>query len=578
MRRRGERASALLSVVGLWGVVACVPHPDDVDSQEIGQGRERIVGGQGVNITDLPWQVSIWSRFGGHFCGGSVISEDWVLTAAHCMEGSSPNNTIVIAGISRQSQANSGQVRLAAEINVFPGFITPERGRDIALIRLSDPLDLSVPEVQAIGLMSPELAAQGLTSPGNNAIVSGWGALSSNGGSPDQLQAVVLPLISNAEANAAYRSVRITDDQLGAGLLGTGGRDSCQGDSGGPLAVSDGSGNGLLLAGVVSWGFGCASARFPGMYARVSAFQSWITSITGIQPGGAAPTNPTPTPPPAGWSASGEPNLALIDNGEACTTLTVANAGDASSARIDLLGQHAWRSILRATLEHNGVVVEVFGTGSFPRGEGTFRLTDQAVQGLPGGRSGRLDALRCRHRRLWRYGCAPAVERSRLKLRAQQLIDLRNSALDGADHRLGVLVALILLVDGRVELNGWNHVHVKATQVLVDDQRVRDDVRQDGEKKIALGDHHRRGQQGGFEPDLARKLDRPAVHGTASITGHRDRKGVLQQPAQIHIRHIKQRVPSAAVHRRAANAQALDEQLLVAERVIIKGDVQSTLH
>ncbi len=81
------------------------------------------------------------------------------------------------------------------------------------------------------------------------------------------------------------------------------------------------------------------------------------------------------------WSASGSPNLPIIDNSAQCTSLNVAQSGSASGARIDLAGTHAWRSILRATLEHNGAEVDAFGVGTFPTQAGAFALQDEPVPG-----------------------------------------------------------------------------------------------------------------------------------------------------------------------------------------------------
>ena len=88
------------------------------------------------------------------------------------------------------------------------------------------------------------------------------------------------------------------------------------------------------------------------------------------------------------WSASDAPNLAIVDNGTACTSVSVADSGDAASVNVDLAGVHDWRSILRATLEHNGTTQTVFGTGTFPRNSGSFALTDEAVSGFSGDASG----------------------------------------------------------------------------------------------------------------------------------------------------------------------------------------------
>ncbi len=148
-------------------------------------------------------------------------------------------------------------------------------GKDVALVHLATPLDLSGANAQAIALVTPADVAAGATNAGVVSTITGWGTLSSGGSSPDILQEVDIPLITNAQAQAAYTDETITADQIGAAILGVGGKDSCQGDSGGPLTVPFGGAE--KLGGVVSWGYGCADAEFPGMYARVSSFQTWIS-------------------------------------------------------------------------------------------------------------------------------------------------------------------------------------------------------------------------------------------------------------------------------------------------------------
>jgi subtilisin-like proprotein convertase family protein len=105
---------------------------------------------------------------------------------------------------------------------------------------------------------------------------------------------VTVPIVSEADAEAAYNR-NLSDDQIGAGLLGVGGRDSCQGDSGGPLTVLNGNGSARLLAGIVSWGNGCADPDYPGMYSRVSSFASWIQqNVTVNSPPSVSITSPAP--------------------------------------------------------------------------------------------------------------------------------------------------------------------------------------------------------------------------------------------------------------------------------------------
>jgi hypothetical protein len=264
----------------------------DFIGDEAAEKDDEIVGGTNADIADHPWQISLRTSSGFHFCGGSVLTSTWILTAQHCVDGQSPSQMRVAAGMSYLSQASSvGQIRTIAEIVRYPGYISPDVGKDVALLRLDTPLDLTSPSVGAIGIVTEADAAAGVADPGVMSTVTGWGTLSAGGPSPDRLQEVDVPIISNAQAQAAYPSETITADQIGAGYLDVGGKDSCQGDSGGPLTVPTASGP--KLAGVVSWGYGCADRRYPGMYARVSSFASWIAGTIGGEP-------PPPPPPPGG--------------------------------------------------------------------------------------------------------------------------------------------------------------------------------------------------------------------------------------------------------------------------------------
>lgn len=263
---------------------ACAGQSDGLDDFD----HDRIVGGVNTNITAVPWQVSVELANGTHFCGGSIIDAEWILTAAHCVsynDGSpvAPNLRRVKAGVTDKTAA--GQIRNISQIFIAPGWNGEVReGRDVALLHLSSPLDLSGNTASAIELAT--VADADDHAPGDTALVSGWGSLSYGGSYPDLLQSVNVPIVSNAAAQTAYLNaypgytVTITGDPLAAGDTTNGGRDSCDGDSGGPLVVT--SASGPLLAGVVSWGEGCADVSYPGMYARVSSFVDWIFSTVGF--------------------------------------------------------------------------------------------------------------------------------------------------------------------------------------------------------------------------------------------------------------------------------------------------------
>lgn len=251
-----------------------------VDADEpaaLGVTADEIVGGVNTTIDQNPWQIALTSNAAFQFCGGSILNASWVLTAQHCVAGGDADMRVV-AGITRKSLQSSGQIRAINGVLTFPGYSDASLGKDVALVHLATPLDLSGANAKAIALVTAAEATGGATNAGVVSRVTGWGTLSSGGSTPDILQTVDVPLVSNADASSDYGQT-ITADQLAAGVRGVGGKDSCQGDSGGPLSVSVGGVR--KLAGVVSWGEGCALPNRPGLYARVSSFQSWIAARAG---------------------------------------------------------------------------------------------------------------------------------------------------------------------------------------------------------------------------------------------------------------------------------------------------------
>ncbi|XDV13475.1 hypothetical protein PO909_001870 [Leuciscus waleckii] len=241
----------------------------------------KIVGGQAAVAGSWPWQVSIQSAsFGGHFCGGSLINKDWVLSAAHCFQSSSLGTIWIYLG--RRSQSGSNpyeQSRTASQVINHPNYNNPSNDNDIALLQLSSSVTFS-DYIQPVCLA----AAGSVFAAGTESWVTGWGALQAGSTQiPDILQEVMIPIVSNSDCDNAYRG-GITSNMICAGLLNQGGKDSCQGDSGGPLVSKNGSR--WIQSGIVSFGEGCADPRYPGVYARVSQYQDWINLYTDSnQPG-----------------------------------------------------------------------------------------------------------------------------------------------------------------------------------------------------------------------------------------------------------------------------------------------------
>ena len=234
----------------------------------------QIVGGEKAAPGDWPWMVAIqaFTEPGYHtFCGASLVAPSWALTAAHCVVNASPDDIVATVGPHRL-ESGQGQKRAVDRIVLHPryGFdFAHDFAHDLALLHLTEPADAEL--VTLLG--ADDLALAG---PGTLGTVIGWGALSEDGSAglvSYDLQQVELPIVSEEECTSSMGRM-ITENMLCAGFK-EGGKDACHGDSGGPLVVPDGEG-GWQLAGLVSFGIGCARPAFYGVYTRVSQYHDWI--------------------------------------------------------------------------------------------------------------------------------------------------------------------------------------------------------------------------------------------------------------------------------------------------------------
>ncbi len=213
----------------------------------------------GTEAPTTPWQVSLQSG-GEHFCGGSILDANTIVTAAHCLEGETAEGMTIRAGVS-EADDDSGQDRPVASFTNHPRYAQDELG-DIAIVKLVTPLDLG----GAVQAIAPATIAE--ISAAQNATVTGWGAVSEDGEGSNTLLEATVPLVDDASCNAQLDTDAVTE--VCAGGTGT---DSCYGDSGGPLVIE--TPNGPRLAGITSWGDECGGET-PGVYAEVPAFADFL--------------------------------------------------------------------------------------------------------------------------------------------------------------------------------------------------------------------------------------------------------------------------------------------------------------
>ncbi|XP_066486423.1 serine protease 27-like [Tiliqua scincoides] len=242
----------------------------------------RIVGGDNSQAGEWPWQVSLM-RNGKHHCGGSLIRDQWIVTASHCFQPTDkPANFSVLLGALKLSDPGPHSITVAVRRIVRnPTYEGDLRTGDIALVELEHPVKFTH---RIVPICLPDASV--IFPPGHKCWVTGWGDVQSGEEhqTSDILQKLEVPIISTNTCNALYHQDSgepqgtrdIKSDMICAGFA-AGRQDACHGDSGGPLVcLMDDS---WLQAGVVSWGEGCAQKNRPGVYARLTYYESWIHSI-----------------------------------------------------------------------------------------------------------------------------------------------------------------------------------------------------------------------------------------------------------------------------------------------------------
>lgn len=232
----------------------------------------RIVGGTNAKNGEWPWQVSL--QIGSHVCGASIISDRWLVSAAHCFQSAYAHSSYWKAYMG-SVMLGEGMSRGIIRIVTHPNYSIPRSfNNDIAVLELSSPLIFN-DFIQPICLPP----SNKVFPPDKRCTITGWGTLAYEGSLATILQKAVVHIISSQRCRRVYKNL-VTEKMICAGIM-AGGVDACQGDSGGPLVCRDPDKT-WYLAGIVSYGIKCASPNIPGVYSRVTALRDWVVQETGI--------------------------------------------------------------------------------------------------------------------------------------------------------------------------------------------------------------------------------------------------------------------------------------------------------
>jgi len=235
---------------------------------------QRVVGGRPTNADDYPWMAGMLYQ-GSIYCGGALINDRYIATAAHCVEGLPIEDLNVILGVydlMSEDQSNL-QVKSIEKVVIHPKFANKTFNNDIAIVKLDTPIEFSY-AIRPICLPQFQRNYTGQTG-----IVTGWGRVNETSNISPSLRQAHVPIYSNRDCRKTkYGPKEITDNMLCAGY-DSGEFDACQGDSGGPLHLM-GKDQKIDLIGIVSWGVGCGRRGYPGVYTRITNYLKWIAEHT----------------------------------------------------------------------------------------------------------------------------------------------------------------------------------------------------------------------------------------------------------------------------------------------------------
>jgi len=270
----GSTVSVLIMkvLIVLSAALACALGAPKVSLQAIStplaRGGGRIVGGEDAYYGEFPHQIVLLrGGVGGSLmCGGSLVAADRVITAGHCCDGQSASGLGIRVGNQNLYEDDEDQADFAVtKVILHENYDSWTTSNDICILEMGGSADLSSQYVDTIAM--PEAGEE--YAAGTICTVTGWGTTTEGGSLGRVLQKVDVPVVSDDDCRNSYGQNDILDNMICAGVAG---KDSCQGDSGGPFMC------GNQLSGIVSWGYGCAEAGYPGVYTQTSYFIDWINN------------------------------------------------------------------------------------------------------------------------------------------------------------------------------------------------------------------------------------------------------------------------------------------------------------
>jgi trypsin len=336
--------TALLVVCGFGALGVACASPTEVQEERVSND-SKIVGGTTAQLTAWPGTAYLEVQ-GGQFCGATLVADQWVITASHCIGvagGRVGGIDNVVIGRQNTNGAG-GEVIPVAQVIKHEGFDDQTMNNDIALVKLSRA------STQAKAHIVGSEEWKQLAKTGAPATVVGWGVTSEGGQQSPDLRQVGVSLVASAQCNTSYQN-SLTQNMVCAGVQG-GGKDACQGDSGGPLYMA--VNNVPVQVGVVSFGQGCAQANFPGVYTRVANYIGWLTEKTNGAVG-ASPVIEQPEQKPS-------------DTGEEDSSSTTSKDGeDTSSNDSSSNGKETPQKRARPVTQSAGCAVSTQGSTSTSR-------------------------------------------------------------------------------------------------------------------------------------------------------------------------------------------------------------------